>query len=262
MSSASRAFGRGREADEVGEQHRDEPALGGGRRSRGGAGARRRRRRRAGAALAAEVAVRRVRRAARRAGAARRAPHSPQNFRPSSLAVAHDCTDHVSHLDHQKRVGHTLGPAWWRAQSKGPHTRPTRQHGLARRVAIPDTRREVGGATIEPLVERALQPGILSTLVGVTLAAWLLVLARMRGMDAGPGTDLGSLGWYLGIWVTMMARDDASVGHADGAPVLEGLVGIDGDGRASRQRSVRHRATCSSWTAYGLVAYGLFRLVP
>ena len=24
-------------------------------------------------------------------------------------------------------------------------------------------------------------------------------------MDAGPGTDLGSLGWYLGIWVTMMA---------------------------------------------------------
>ena len=27
----------------------------------------------------------------------------------------------------------------------------------------------------------------------------------MRGMDAGPGTDLGALGWYVGIWVTMMA---------------------------------------------------------
>ena len=24
-------------------------------------------------------------------------------------------------------------------------------------------------------------------------------------MDAGPDTDLGSAGWYLGIWVTMMA---------------------------------------------------------
>ena len=24
-------------------------------------------------------------------------------------------------------------------------------------------------------------------------------------MDAGPGTDLGGLGWFLGIWVTMMA---------------------------------------------------------
>ena len=23
-------------------------------------------------------------------------------------------------------------------------------------------------------------------------------------MDAGPGTDLGSFGWFLGIWLTMM----------------------------------------------------------
>ena len=27
----------------------------------------------------------------------------------------------------------------------------------------------------------------------------------MRGMDAGPGTDLGTLGWFLGVWVVMMA---------------------------------------------------------
>jgi predicted metal-binding membrane protein len=27
----------------------------------------------------------------------------------------------------------------------------------------------------------------------------------MQGMDTGPGTDLGDLAWYLGIWVTMMA---------------------------------------------------------
>ena len=24
-------------------------------------------------------------------------------------------------------------------------------------------------------------------------------------MDAGPGTELGALGWFLGVWVTMMA---------------------------------------------------------
>ena len=23
-------------------------------------------------------------------------------------------------------------------------------------------------------------------------------------MDAGPGTDLGALGWFLGVWVVMM----------------------------------------------------------
>ena len=28
---------------------------------------------------------------------------------------------------------------------------------------------------------------------------------RMDGMDAGPGSDLGTLGWFAGIWVVMMA---------------------------------------------------------
>jgi predicted metal-binding membrane protein len=37
------------------------------------------------------------------------------------------------------------------------------------------------------------------------LAAWIITVQRMRGMDAGPGTDLGGLGWYVGIWVTMTA---------------------------------------------------------
>ena len=27
----------------------------------------------------------------------------------------------------------------------------------------------------------------------------------MRGMDAGPGTELAGLGWFAGVWVTMMA---------------------------------------------------------
>ena len=42
-------------------------------------------------------------------------------------------------------------------------------------------------------------------ILGAALATWIIVVVRMRGMDAGPGTDLGSLGWYVGIWVTMMA---------------------------------------------------------
>ena len=27
----------------------------------------------------------------------------------------------------------------------------------------------------------------------------------MAGMDEGPGTGLGALGWFLGVWVVMMA---------------------------------------------------------
>src|SRR5205823_14766451 len=46
---------------------------------------------------------------------------------------------------------------------------------------------------------------VAALLMAGALAAWAATVARMRGMDAGPGTDLGGLGWYLGIWVTMMA---------------------------------------------------------
>src|SRR2546430_16796919 len=41
-------------------------------------------------------------------------------------------------------------------------------------------------------------------LLGGALVAWIVTYQRMHGMDAGPGTDLGGVGWYLGIWVTMM----------------------------------------------------------
>jgi hypothetical protein len=40
-----------------------------------------------------------------------------------------------------------------------------------------------------------LSPGrVAAVLVGLTLAAWILTFDRMRGMDAGPGVDLGGLG--------------------------------------------------------------------
>src|SRR3954463_13664970 len=42
-------------------------------------------------------------------------------------------------------------------------------------------------------------------LVAGAAVAWAFTVERMRGMDAGPGTDLGGLGWYLGIWVTRTA---------------------------------------------------------
>src|SRR4029078_4476794 len=47
--------------------------------------------------------------------------------------------------------------------------------------------------------------GTTAALLGASLLAWIVTVQRMRGMDAGPGTDLGGLGWYGGISVTMMA---------------------------------------------------------
>ena len=61
-------------------------------------------------------------------------------------------------------------------------------------------------AILGTIAARRLRPQAVATLVAAGgLAAWIVTVARMRGMDMGPGTDLGGLGWFLGIWVTMMA---------------------------------------------------------
>lgn len=42
-------------------------------------------------------------------------------------------------------------------------------------------------------------------LVAIAGACWAMTVKRMQGMDMGPGTDLGGLGWFAVVWVTMMA---------------------------------------------------------
>ena len=93
-------------------------------------------------------------------------------------------------------------------------------------------------------------PARAAVLLGAAAIAWVVTAERMEGMDAGPGTHLGGLGWYLGIWVTMMAAMmlpsalPAALRLARAVPALSFFVGY-----------------LAVWTAYGLVAYALFRLV-
>jgi predicted metal-binding membrane protein len=42
-------------------------------------------------------------------------------------------------------------------------------------------------------------------LLGAAAICWIVTADRMRGMDMGPGTDLGSFGWFAGVWAVMMA---------------------------------------------------------
>jgi predicted metal-binding membrane protein len=90
-------------------------------------------------------------------------------------------------------------------------------------------------------------------LVGGAAAAWAVTVARMRGMDAGPGTDLGGVGWYLGIWVTMTA----AMMLPSAAPAAGQVARL-----ARRAPTLLFVAGyLAVWTVYGLAAYGLFRLV-
>src|SRR6476646_3484062 len=47
--------------------------------------------------------------------------------------------------------------------------------------------------------------GLVAALFVVAALGWVWSARVMAGMDAGPWTTLGSLGWFLGIWVVMMA---------------------------------------------------------
>jgi predicted metal-binding membrane protein len=109
----------------------------------------------------------------------------------------------------------------------------------------------------------ALGPaGLAAVLLGVALVAWIVTIDRMEGMNAGPGTDLGGLGWYVGVWVTMMA---AMMLPSSAPTVL--MFSRMAQARAPRRTEARGTTAAfvsgylAVWTLFGLLAYGLFRLI-
>jgi predicted metal-binding membrane protein len=47
--------------------------------------------------------------------------------------------------------------------------------------------------------------GLVAALFLVAAVGWVWTADAMRGLDSGPWSSLGSLGWFLGVWVVMMA---------------------------------------------------------
>src|SRR5919109_286762 len=97
-----------------------------------------------------------------------------------------------------------------------------------------------------PRMTRSADRTTILLLVGAALA-WAVTVERMRGMDAGPGTDLGGLGWYLGIWVTMTA----AMMLPSAAPLVRRL-------RRGLPMVVFTAEDLAVWTGYGVAAYALF----
>jgi predicted metal-binding membrane protein len=95
--------------------------------------------------------------------------------------------------------------------------------------------------------------GVVALLFALAGVAWWSTAERMSGMDEGPGTDLGALGWFLGVWVVMMA----AMMFPSVAPTV-----------ALYARMARRRAPVlplffaagyvATWAAAGLLAYGVF----
>jgi predicted metal-binding membrane protein len=95
--------------------------------------------------------------------------------------------------------------------------------------------------------------GLVALLCALAAVAWWSTAQRMSGMDEGPGTELGALGWFLGVWVVMMA----AMMFPSVAPTV-----------ALYARMARRRAPAApllfaagylvTWAAAGLLAYGAF----
>jgi predicted metal-binding membrane protein len=123
-------------------------------------------------------------------------------------------------------------------------------------VAASRPARERGGTGLGPAFAAArVRLGLIGALFGLAALAWWSTAERMRGMDDGPGTELGALGWFLGVWVVMMA--------AMMLPSVAPTVALYA--RMTRRRAptapfVFVAGYLVTWTAAGLLAYGAFAL--
>jgi predicted metal-binding membrane protein len=113
-----------------------------------------------------------------------------------------------------------------------------------------------------PPLPGLIQLGLIGLLVALAAVAWAATDDRMSGMDAGPGTDPGTLGFFIGVWVLMMA----AMMFPSIAPMVLMHVRIQ-EGRRERGQPVALGATTLFiagyliiWAAAGLLGYVLFQL--
>jgi predicted metal-binding membrane protein len=92
-------------------------------------------------------------------------------------------------------------------------------------------------------------------LAAIAGGCWAVTVERMQGMDMGPGTDLGGLGWFAVVWVTMMAAmmlpslSPMAVAHARAAG--------GGQSRSSAGTVVFAAGYLLCWVVFGVLAYAL-----
>jgi len=110
----------------------------------------------------------------------------------------------------------------------------------------------------------ALQAALVVALLALAAAAWAITDGRMQGMDMGPGSELGGLGFYVGVWVVMMA----AMMFPSIAPMVRTYALVQrsrharrGLGEPTAAIAVFVAGYLLTWTVFGLLAYAAFDLV-
>ena len=110
-----------------------------------------------------------------------------------------------------------------------------------------------------PQLPDLIRFGLIGLLLVLALVGWLVTDERMVGMDAGPGTDPGTLGFYVTVWVVMMA----AMMFPSIAPMVL-MYARAQEGKRERGDVVQGGATALfvagylvTWTLAGLLAYAI-----
>jgi predicted metal-binding membrane protein len=113
----------------------------------------------------------------------------------------------------------------------------------------------VSSPELQALAAARTRLGLVALLVGFAALAWWSTIRSMAGMGASPGTDLGALGWFTGVWVVMMA--------AMMLPAVSPTVALYA--RMTQRRSIARPVAFTSgylvvWGAAGIGAYAVYAL--
>ena len=103
---------------------------------------------------------------------------------------------------------------------------------------------------------------LVAVLLALAAVAWLVTGDRMSGMDAGPNTDPGTLGFYVSTWVVMMA----AMMFPSISPMVSVYARLN-TGRRESGRSAPVGATVAfvagyilTWTVAGLVGFAIVKI--
>jgi predicted metal-binding membrane protein len=88
--------------------------------------------------------------------------------------------------------------------------------------------------------------------LGLAAASWVVAVRQMNGMDMGVATELGSLGSFLALWVSMMA----AMMLPGAAPAVLRRAHASGRLRAVAPFVGSYLAV---WTLVGIAVYALYR---
>src|SRR5262249_7820552 len=138
-----------------------------------------------------------------------------------------------------------------------------RARRASRRPSSPGRCDDIASPAVESTSRGALTPafaavgarrGLVALLFGLAAIGWWWTAGQMRGMDEGPWTGLGAFGWFVSVWIVMMA--------AMMFPSVAPTVALYA--RMTRQRSpglglMFAAGYLATWAVAGIVAFAIYR---